>query len=65
MTSITQFSDGYKAYQAGKKRNANPYPPHAGTQLSLKRVKWDGGWQAAERDAKREQARIANKEAAR
>ena len=65
MTSITQFSDGYKAFQAGKKRNANPYPPHAGKQLSLKRVKWDGGWQAAERDAKREQASKAHKEAAR
>ena len=57
MTSLTPFSDGYKAHEAGKPKSANPYP-----KQHRHWMRWDGGWIAAQRDKDRQTAKQTQKE---
>ena len=59
MTSLTPFSDGFKAFVAGKPQKSNPYP-----RQHRHWMRWDGGWIAAQRDAQRQAAKQQQKEMA-
>jgi ribosome modulation factor len=56
---LTPFSDGFKAFVAGKPQKSNPYP-----RQHRHWMRWDGGWIAAQRDAQRQAAKQQQKEMA-